>query len=72
MALVPQLDGTGSFVCTCQRLDHVFTLILIPCSFFTTSPFIGFDAAGHVAEETRHAKHVEHPSLPVSPIDIKL
>ena len=33
--------------------------MLIPRSLFTSGTMIGFDASGHIAEETRNARHVE-------------
>ena len=63
MALARQLDGTGCCVCKCQMLDTICTPTLICCSLYTAGALTGFDASGHVAEETRHAKHVLSPLL---------
>lgn len=40
-------------------MDPSFIPKLIPCSLFTSGTMIGFDASGHVAEETRNARYVE-------------
>lgn len=40
-------------------LDPLQFSALIPSSLFTSGTMIGFDASGHVAEETRNARHVE-------------
>ena len=38
---------------------------LIPPSLFTAGTMIGFDASGHIAEETRNARRVDFfPALP--------
>ena len=37
----------------------------MPRSLFTSGTIIGFDASGHIAEETRNARHVEfYPTSP--------
>lgn len=37
--------------------------MLTPCSLFTAGTMIGFDASGHIAEETRNARYAR--SFPV-------
>ena len=46
-------------------LDPLFVFMLILWSLFTSGTMIGFDASGHVAEETRNARRVE-PCLSLS------
>jgi len=61
---MPQLDGTGSCLCEAKGRD-LFGPKLTPRSLFTSGTMIGFDASGHIAEETRNARHIEF--FPASP-----
>lgn len=55
MALALPLVGIGS--CPCKLLlndcEILFSLYL---SFFTAGTMTGFDASGHIAEETKNAR----------------
>jgi len=42
-----------------SSLPFFSTPIIIPCSLFTAGTMIGFDASGHIAEETRNARYAE-------------
>ena len=46
--------------------------MFISCSLYTAGSMTGFDASGHIAEETRHAKHVPSPPPHAPLIDIRL
>lgn len=67
--LAPQPGGIGSCPCKSQLLDPFYILELISCSLFTSGTMIGFDASGHVAEETRNARYVESSHLFASLVD---
>lgn len=54
-----QPDGIGCCRCKHSTLSTFYAPTLIICSLFTSGIMIGFDASGHVAEETRNARHVE-------------
>lgn len=49
------LDGTGSCLCKFLHLLERSCLTLC-CSLFTAGTMIGFDASGHIAEETKNAR----------------
>lgn len=53
------------YLVTVGVLYSLYFSMLIPSSLFTSGTMIGFDASGHVAEETRNARHVDtFPAIP--------
>ena len=55
MALAPPLDGIG--FCPCKSLLNVCEILFSPFkSLFTAGTMTGFDASGHIAEETKNAR----------------
>ena len=57
-----ELDAV--FVRTC---DWLGVFALTHRSLFTSGSLIGFDASGHIAEETRHAKYIRSCPRPSAP-----
>jgi hypothetical protein len=55
MALAPPLVGIGS--CPCKLLLNECEILFSSfMSLFTAGTMTGFDASGHIAEETRNAR----------------
>ena len=56
MALAPLLVGIGS--CPCKLLMDECEILFSPfISLFTAGTMTGFDASGHIAEETKNARY---------------
>lgn len=56
MEPVLQLDGIGSCLCKFSFLVGVVVLMSL-LSLFTAGTMTGFDASGHIAEETKNARY---------------
>jgi hypothetical protein len=55
MALAPPLVGIGS--CLCKLPLNECEMLFSPfISLFTAGTMTGFDASGHIAEETKNAR----------------
>lgn len=52
-------DGTGCCLCT-YTLSEYSTIVLRFRSLFTAGTLTGFDAAGHIAEETKNARLISY------------
>ena len=56
MGLALQPDGTGSSPCTHTISRLIISYAYRIVSLFTAGTMIGFDASGHIAEETKNAR----------------
>lgn len=56
MAQGPLQHGTGSCPCKSDSFSFVLDIEKAVVSLFSAGVMTGFDAAGHVAEETKNAR----------------
>ncbi len=58
MELAHRLGGIGFYACESHQALHTSKVAEKASSLFTGGTLTGFDASGHIAEETKNARHV--------------